>query len=55
MGGHLGGLKNWGGGLQVWAHFLGHFQLIINVFMESSAQAQSIGTLVGRSGCRGVS
>ena len=44
MGCHLGGLGNWGGGLQ---EFLGHFQQILNVFFEFSAQAQSIGTLVG--------
>jgi hypothetical protein len=44
VGGHLGGLINFGGCLP---KFLGHFQQIINKFVESSAQVQSIGTLVG--------
>jgi len=38
------------GGLQF---FLGHFHEILSISSESSAQAQSIGTLFGQIGSRG--
>ena len=44
MVGHLGGLGNYGGCLQDYTRPLSQN---INIFSESSAQAQSIGTLVG--------
>jgi len=42
VGGHMGALGTFEGDLQ---NCFGHFQQIINTFLESLAQAQSIGTL----------
>jgi hypothetical protein len=44
VGGGAGGSENWE---RVFRILVGHFHEILNTFLESSAQAQSIGNLVG--------